>query len=404
MPRRRSHGLTLGGVGAALLTVAGCQAAQVDNGCQITRQLVMPGTTALPLLTNVRIDRLGAGYVLFGADDTAVRWAIIDGAGTIGAEQSFPLPAGTLRPYYAAAGLQVPGDTIIIGLLATAANGTDAELSFVAAPADGSAAPPPGPPVTTFLGGADPGAPPLVAVGASASGMTAGAAWLDSQTGLPTYAFIDGQGQVAGSPHTIEDVLASSYACLGFSPGKEELTVTYQKGPIDPRLGPTWMIADITAAGTVNTLTLNVAQLGGTMSCARTVTYDNGGSPEYAIIWQDTSGSWLSVYYGPVSGQVKSFGFASATDFGGPDLQPPLSGFATFGPDFGVLFAKAHSVELWRVDLGGNVKGGAFVLPSVQGDIQGVSSVASPALLTSTYADLTGVGTGRRVVIDSVCR
>jgi hypothetical protein len=140
------------------------------------------------------------------------------------------------------------------------------------------------------------------------------------------------------------------------------------------------------------------------MSCAWTGTYDNGGSPEYAIIWQDTSGSWLSVYYGAQSGQVKSFGFASATDFGGPDLQPPLSGFATFGPDFGVLFYKAHSVELWRVDQAGNVKGGAFVLPSVQGDIQGVSSVASPALLTSTYADLTGVGTGRRVVIDSVCR
>jgi hypothetical protein len=101
---------------------------------------------------------------------------------------------------------------------------------------------------------------------------------------------------------------------------------------------------------------------------------------------------------------VKSFGFASATDFGGPDLQPPLAGFAAFGPDFGVLFAKAHSVELWRVDQAGNVRGGAFVMPSVQGDIQGVSSVASPALLTSTYADLTGVGTGRRVVIDSVCR
>lgn len=412
MPRRRS-GVTegvsspaqaIGPISLALLAVFGCQASQTDNGCQIARQLVMPGTTALPLLTNVRIDRLGAGYVLFGADDTAVRWAIIDAAGTIGAEQSFPLPTGTLRPFYAVAGVGGPGDTVIIGLLAPAANGTDADLRFVAAPADGSAAAPPGPPVTTFLGGADPVAPPLVAVGSSASGMYAGAAWLDSQTGFPTYALIDGQGQVVGSPRTIEDAPASAYSCLGFAPGKQELTVTYQKGPIDPRLGPTWMIADITPAGAVATLSLNVAQLGGTMSCAWTGTYDNGGSPEYAIIWQDTSGSWLSVYYGPQTGQVKSFGFASATDFGGPDLQPPLSGFATFGPDFGVLFFKAHSVELWRLDRAGNVKGGAFVLPSVQGDIQGVSSVASPALLTSTYADLTGVGTGRRVVIDSVCR
>src|SRR5262245_51103252 len=168
MPRRRS-GVTdrastparaIGTIGVLLLAVAGCQASQVDNGCQITRQLVMPGTTALPLLTNVRIDRLGGGYALFGADDTAVRWAIIDAAGAIGAEQSFPLPAGTLRPLYAAAGVDAPGDTVIIGLLVAAANGTDAELRFVAAPADGSAAPPPGAPVATFLGGADPGAPP----------------------------------------------------------------------------------------------------------------------------------------------------------------------------------------------------------------------------------------------------
>src|SRR5262245_31162575 len=178
MPRRRSHGLTLGGVGVAVMAVAGCQAGQTDNGCQIQRQLVMPGTTPLALFTNVRIDRVGSGYAIFGADDTAVRWVMIDAGGTIGAEQSYPLPAGTLRPLYAAAGVNTPGDTVVIGLLVTAANGTDAELRFVAAPADGSAAPAPGPPVTTFGGGADPAVPPEVAVGASASGIYAGASWL----------------------------------------------------------------------------------------------------------------------------------------------------------------------------------------------------------------------------------
>jgi hypothetical protein len=306
---------------------------------------------------------------------------------------------------YAVAGANTPGDTVIIGLLATAANGTDAELRFVAAPADGSSAPAPGTPVTTFGGGADPLAPPLVAVGESAGGMYAGAAWLDYQTGFPTYAFIDGQGGVVGgAPQTIENDPASAYSCLGFAAGKQELTVTYQKGPTDPRVGPTWLIADITVGGQVSTLRLNVAQPAGTMSCALTGLYDNGGSPEYAILWQDTAGSWLSVYYGPTTGQVKSFGFASSTDFGGPDLQPLLGGFATFGPDFGVLFAKSHSVELWRIDQIGNARAGSLVFPSIQGDIGGVSSVASPGLLTSTYADLTGVGVGRRVVIDSVCR
>src|SRR5262245_55863578 len=212
MPRRRSGlndrspntALLLGPIGAVVLVVAGCQEGQTDNGCQITRQLVMPGTTPLPLLTNVRIDRVRSGYAIFGHDDTAVRWAMIDALGTIGAEQSYPLPAGTLRPLYAAAGASTPGDTVVIGLLVTTAHRPDAELRFVAAPADGSSAPALGPPVTTFGGGADPLVPPQIAVGPSASGMYAGAAWLDYQTGFPTYAFIDGLGDVVGATHTID--------------------------------------------------------------------------------------------------------------------------------------------------------------------------------------------------------
>jgi hypothetical protein len=52
------------------------------------------------------------------------------------------------------------------------------------------------------------------------------------------------------------------------------------------------------------------------MSCAKTVLYDDSGSPEYAIVWQDRSGSWLSVYY-PPERRVDSYGFASSTIFGG---------------------------------------------------------------------------------------
>ena len=132
------------------------------------------------------------------------------------------------------------------------------------------------------------------------------------------------------------------------------------------------------------------------MSCARSVLYTpaGGGSPEYAMVWQDGSGSWLSVYYGPQTNMVKSFPFASSTDFGGAGLQPPLVGLAAFGNDFGVLFARTRSVELWRIDQAGNRRAGTLVLPSRQGDIGPVSSVSSTGLLTSTYADLTGAGDG----------
>ena len=69
-------------------------------------------------------------------------------------------------------------------------------------------------------------------------------------------------------------------------------------------------------------------------------------------------------------------------------------GLAAFGNDFGVLFARPESVELWRIDQAGNRHAGTLVLPSRQGDIGAVSSVSSTGLLTSTYADLTGAGDG----------
>jgi hypothetical protein len=365
---------------------------------------VLPEETLLPLLTDVRIDRLGAGSVILGSDGTSVRWTMIGANGAVGMEQSYPLPSDTLGAFYALAGVDAPGDHVIIGLLAPAANGADAELRFVAAPADGSPASPPGAVVTSFVDGV--ATPPLLAMGASASGMVAGATWIDSVTGFPTYALVDGQGQVAVGPATIENEAADGYSCLGFSPGKQEVTISYQRGSVDPMRGPSWLIADVAVDGGVGLLSLHVARPGIRMSCARTVLYDSlsaGAAPEYAIVWQDTSGSWLSVYYGEPTRMVKSFAFASSTDFGGPDLQPPLAGLAAFGSDFGVLLARPHSVELWRIDRAGNRRSGFLPLPSIQGDINGLSAASSPGLMTSTYADLTGADTGRRLVVDAVC-
>jgi hypothetical protein len=374
---------------------------------------VLPGTTPLPLWPEVRIDRLDGGFVLLGSDTTAVRWTAIDMMGTTAAEQVVALPPGALRAYYALAGAGAPGDTVVVGVLGTAANGTDAELSFLAAPIDGSAAGAPSAPVVTFPGGADPANAPMVAMGTSATAMYAGAAWIDPQSGFPSYVFVDGQGQVIGEPAVIENEPAPGYSCLGFSAGKQELTISYQKAPVDPLLGPQWLIADIPLGGGVSTLRLNVAQPNGTMSCALGTLYQpaiSGASREYAIVWQDPSGSWLSVYEGPSTGQVKSYPFASSTDFGGPQLQPPLAGLTAFSSDFGVLAVRPHSVEMWRVDRVGNRRSGSLVFPSLEGDISGVSSVAEPlavppaAQLTATYADGAGSGVGRRLVVDATCQ
>jgi len=408
MPRRRSGlnpriartAIILGAIGAAAAGATGCQVAPTDNGCQITRQVVLPDTTSLAFLPDIRLDRVGSTTFVFGSDGSSVQWLAIAEDGTVGAEQSVTLPDGTLRSWNALAGVDAPGDHVIIGVLVPAPNGSDAELRLISAPTDGGAPSDPGPAVVTFSGGVD--LPPEIALGTSASAMYAGVAWVDVAQG-PTYVFADGQGQVLGDPAVIENPPASGYSCLAFGPGKEELTVSFERAPATDLAGPTWLGADLAVGGGIATLSLNVSKPGGTMGCARTVLYDNGGAPEYAIVWQDLSGSWLSVYYGDQAGTVKSFPFSNATDFGGPDLQPPLLGAATFGKDFGVLFARSHAVEVWRIDQNGNRRSGVLVLPSLHGDIGAVASVSSANLLTSSYADYTGAGTGRRLVIDAVC-
>ena len=43
------------------------------------------------------------------------------------------------------------------------------------------------------------------------------------------------------------------------------------------------MTADVAVGGGISTLSLDVAQLGADMGCARTALYNNGGSPEDAV-------------------------------------------------------------------------------------------------------------------------
>jgi hypothetical protein len=308
--------------------------------------------------------------------------------GTVGAEQSYPLPPArpsALRGSPARQRRATPSSSASSSPPRTAP--TPSFASSPRRPTD-RLAPAPGPPVTTFGGARIRSASPDRAWAPRPAACTPGAAWLDYQTGFPTYAFIDGQGRwSAGAAHDHDDgrVLLQ---LLGFAPGKQELTVTYQHGPTTPG-APTWMIADVTVDGAVTPST-------STWPSRRddelrpTGLYDNGGSPEYAIIWQDTSGSWLSVYYGAQTGQVKSFGFASSTDFGGPDLQPPLSGFAPSGR----FRRPVREGPLGRALAGrpGRHAQGGRSCSRPAGNIAGVSSVASPGLLTSTYADLTGPG------------
>ena len=84
--------------------------------------------TPLTLLGNARLDQVGAGYFLLGNDQTTVRWGTLDASGTLSGEQAFALPTGVTQAYYAVAGAEAPGDTVLIAYLATDAASGDGEL------------------------------------------------------------------------------------------------------------------------------------------------------------------------------------------------------------------------------------------------------------------------------------
>jgi hypothetical protein len=105
--------------------------------------------------------------------------------------------------------------------------------------------------------------------------------------------------------------------------------------------------------------------------------------------------------------QAAPYPFASASSFGGANLQPPFVGLAQFGTDYGVLLARPRDVELWRIDQTGNRHPGAVIFPSINGNLGSVSALPVNGFV-ATYADYTspsGAATpaGGRVFLNAVC-
>jgi hypothetical protein len=393
---------------AALAATAGaCQTNTGDAGCRINKQLVLP-PTELTLLRNARLLPLDADhYVLIGHDDTAVRWATIDWSGNVGAEQTLPIPAGHRSPRYALANTAAPNDTVLIGLITDAVAGDDAEIRIVNVPIAGPTTVAPGPALIVFRGAA--GAVPEVALATGRLGTNAALAWVDATEGIVNYIPVDGTGALVGTP--IEIDRASAFKCLTFSAGNGNATAGYQRfGDSGP---PLWMVAELAVDGTYMNWSLPLSQPNVAMGCAVMTPWGTTNASGYALAWQDASGSWLSVHTARMDNnmpnRVNNYPFASATDFGGPDLQPPIVGLAAFAVgvnkvDFGVVFQRPRAVEVWRLESGGGRRPGALLLPSLEGNMGDAASVVVGQSLVVTYADYTpSTQTGRRLLIDAGC-
>jgi hypothetical protein len=395
---------------AAALGVVACDADVGDADCQLTQQVVLVGSPSSPLLLlpSARLDQVGGGFFLIGSDGTAVRWAALAADGTLSPEQAFVLPAGVTNSIYAVAGVTTPGDTVLIGYLATSLGGGQGELDVVAVAADGSEPPAPANPVLTFPAGVPPAS--TLAMMSSRVGNSAGLAWIDAAANQVMFATIDGGAELVGQPAPIAASTAAAdpttvFYCLGFSAGKNDLTVTYLDAATDKAVLPTWIVAEATERGTVETLT--TLSVGDQMDCAVVTPTDS----EYALAWQDNQGSWLAVSTRDETTNVlgvATYAFASASNFGGPDLQPPLTGLASFGNDFGVVLERAHDAELWRLDAMGSRRSGALVFPSLLGNLGSVSALPVSSGLVATYADYSSAPgapnpAGRRLFVNAVC-
>jgi hypothetical protein len=372
--------------------------------------VVLPGGP-LTLLPDARLDRLRDRYVLIGADEANlggnVRWATLDAAaGQLGAEHTTLVETAHKGLWFALAGTAAPGDAVLAGVGLLGATPGDLEIHVVSQPADGSAAAMPGgqstsPAVATLPGGALPGARPLVAMASSRLGMAAALAWVDAKKGAVMLAALGGNGQPVTAPQLVDT--APAFGCLSFTPsGKDELTLGYYKYVDANATTPSWVIAEVRESGAIDstlTLTLESADA----RCPLVTATDNG----YAMAWQDSAGSWLGVYDSRTN-RLQTYPFASALDFHGADLQPPLVGLAPLGKEFAVVLAKARSAELWRLDPVGSRRPGALGFPSLQGDMGGISSLPVAGSLYATYADYTaidgGVGTsGQRYFVKASC-
>lgn len=390
-------GLTLAAL-ALLVGVAGCETDGGNAGCQLT-QVVVLADSPLTLLPDARLDRVGDDFVLIGSDGKAVRWASLSRNGVLGAEHAVTLPVGAAAPRFALAGTNQPADRVLVSYITAAANQVDSELRVIASAFDGSAPGEPGPPLVTFVGGVAM-APPMIEMGSSREGMTAGLAWFDRVAGAIRFATLDGAGQMLGEPSTSE--VGDAFTCLGFSQGKNDLTFTYDRY-LESAMSkvPSLLISEAEESGRVDhILRLTVAMTVQNLTCSVVASTSTG----YATAWQDYSGSWLAIFSNTATPPM-SYPFASATDFGGPALQPPLRGLVQFGNGFGVVLAKPKTFALWRLNELGQRQPGELVFPSLAGNLGEIAAIQSGSALVATYADYTDMDhtAGRRVFVKAAC-
>ena len=81
--------------------------------------------------------------------------------------------------------------------------------------------------------------------------MNAGLAWIDDASGHVLVATVNAAGLLTGAPVATSSA-EPPFSCLGFSPGKDDLTVVYYAMTTTTNSMPGWVIAETNEAGSVD--------------------------------------------------------------------------------------------------------------------------------------------------------
>jgi hypothetical protein len=231
--------------------------------------------------------------------------------------------------------------------------------------------------------------------------MRAGLAWTAKGGGQLTAVVLGGDGNALGDAFAVDSTVRAE--CVGFVPGKSDLSLAYFRYASMADTLPEWVIAETLESNRVDS-TLSLKMPDPSPTCPLLLATSGG----YTMAWQSAGGSALGVYDAKTN-QFRQHLFADAVQFGGASLQPPLAGLGPAGPDFTVVLERVGVGEIWRVSADGKRRQEQpLVFPSEEGDLGAISSAPVGAALYSSYADYEhkdagSTIAGQRYLVETTC-
>lgn len=393
------------------LLLAGLTASTVAVGCKSddpppsTCSFVSTRLDGSPLtlLSDARLDRVGAGFVLLGSDAANVRWATLGLDGHLGAEHAVAVPAHTDGPWFAMAGTAAtPGDHLIVAYAAAGASGGGtADLMTFSVAADGTS-----PSIPASSGPIpDRAANPLLTVSAVSGrgGAQAGLVWAVQGTTAITARLLGPDGAPLGADLNLG--MPASLSCIRFSPGQQDLTVLYVdvSGATPKAVG-----REISATGTAGS-SFTMPLIGDNtveISCASLALLPTGTG--YSVAWKSTS---LGDYFGTFdqgTGLFSTYLLQSDVQVSSGAGAAPIAGLGAVGKDFTLVVAPSTGGQLWETDFMGRRLGAPLLFPTTAENVGAIATQPLPSTIYATYADysstdVTDQTAGGRVFLALTC-